>query len=262
MWLPIIIGCGDQDTSTPEVDVDVAVGTEVSTIEPVWTVEEMLQELDILMTFGMPNPFPIRDLYMSLYDEGATPACPGTNYNFDGSEVDNAGCSTSDDYFYAGLGEVRLENEDFDLHCDCRIITPDGRKFQGAGNVAIINDGSNQMLDVRGSFLQAGFEQPIPWLEAKPSVSLSMLTGDGATFINGGYTIHNRSIYMENFLFGTCDDRDGTIFFRDPSGGWWSWTAQASCTQGLVTFQGTEYGMQTWDSTQLEFEISTILELE
>ncbi len=260
IWLSLFFGCEEPETSTPIAEP--VLETEISTIEPAWSVEEMLQELDVLMTYGMPNPFPIRDLYLSLYDEGATPACPGTNFNFDGSEVDNAGCSTSDDYFYAGLGEVRLEDGQFDLHCDCRIVTPDGRKFQGAGNVAIIDDGGNRLLDVRGSFLQAGFEDGTPWLEAKPSVSLSMLTGDDATFLNGGYTIHNRSIYMENFLFGTCDDREGTVFFRDPSGGWWSWTAQASCTQGIVSFQGKDYGMHSWDSTQLDAEISQILELE
>ena len=119
--LAILSGCTSSSTNqSTYVDEQL----ERVQLTPDWTPEELLEQMNRLMSYGLPNPYPIINRYMELYDEGGTPDCPGTNYNFDGADVDNAGCETQDGYFYAGLGELRQNEEGFDLHCDCRIVTP------------------------------------------------------------------------------------------------------------------------------------------
>lgn len=258
-WILLLLGC-DEDASSAFTALESNETTQA--LEAAWTPDEVVEQMDALMAYGIPNPYPIRDIYLALYEEGGTSSCPGTNYNFDGSEADNAGCRTDDGYFYAGLGEVRTEEGRFDLHCDCRIVTPDGRMIQGAGNLNIIEENSHTILDIRGSFLEIKSEYAGSWLEELPSISLSIVSGSGETIVNGGYTINNLSIYMENFMFASCGARDGIIYFRDPSGGWWSWTAQTSCTEGLLAFQGKEYGVYTWDSSQFDTQVQIIMEAE
>ena len=141
----LLYGC-----TSPSTDEGTSAAGQIDRVDltPAWTPEELLIHMDLLMTYGLPNPYPIINRYTELYDEGGTPACPGTNYNFDGVDVDNAGCETEAGYFYAGLGELRETEEGFDLHCDCRIVTPDGRMIRGAGNISIFNDdGSLDLSD-------------------------------------------------------------------------------------------------------------------
>ena len=57
-----------------------------------------------------PIQTPILELYQSLYDEGGQTDCPGTNYNFDGSQIDKR-CTTNDGYFFAGTAELRDNND-------------------------------------------------------------------------------------------------------------------------------------------------------
>ena len=231
-------------------------------LTPQWTPEELIHHMDLLMTYGLPNPYPILERYLELYDEGGTPDCPGTNYNFDGVDVDNAGCETDSGYFYAGLGELRESDEGFDLQCDCRIVTPDGRMIRGAGNVGVFNDDGFLMLDIRGSFLEIKSEYEGTWLEELPSTSLTLSKHRGETFISGGYTINGISIYMENYMLGDCSQRDGSIFIRDPSGGWWTWTTKGSCTEGTLTFQESDYGTWSWNSEQLDEAVQDIWDMQ
>ena len=94
------LGC--QENSEQVVPPVVENNTTVE-LTPIWTPDDLRSNLDTLMGFGVPNPFSIMDRYVELYDEGGTPSCPGTNYNFDGAEADNVGCYTEAGYFYAGL---------------------------------------------------------------------------------------------------------------------------------------------------------------
>ena len=203
MFFVILYGCTSSSTNQ-RGDVDEQLDRVQLT--PEWTPDELLEQMNRLMSYGLPNPYPIINRYMELYDEGGTPDCPGTNYNFDGADVDNAGCETQDGYFYAGLGELRENEEGFDLHCDCRIVTPDGRMIRGAGNIGVFNDDGFLMLDIRGSFLEVKSEYEGTWLEELPSTSLTVMENNGETFISGGYTINGISIYMGNYagrLFST-----------------------------------------------------------
>ena len=257
--LALMYGCTSpvpEDTVTSQQQLD--------TIEltPAWTPDILFEQLDLLMTYGIPNPYPIIERYMELYDEGGTPACPGTNYNFDGADVDNAGCETVSGYFYAGLGELRQSEEGFDLHCDCRIVTPDGRMIRGAGNISVFNDDGLTILDIRGSFLEVKSEYEGTWLEELPSTSLSVMENNGELFISGGYTINGLSIYVDNYMLENCAQRHGSIFIRDPSGGWWTWTTKDSCTEGTLSFQETDYGTWSWNSEQIDEAVQAVLEVQ
>ena len=256
MIFALLIGCG----STAVEDLT-SHDSEPNRVEltPEWSPEELFENMNLLMAYGLPNPYPILDRYMQLYDEGGTPSCPGTNYNFDGVDVDNAGCEADSGYFFAGLGELRQNEEGFDLHCDCRIVAPDGRMIRGAGNISVFNDDGFLMLDIRGSFLEVKNEYGSTWLEELPSTSLSVIQNNEDTFISGGYTINGISIYMENYILGSCSLRDGTIFVRDPSGGWWAWTTKRSCREGTLTFQEADYGTWSWNSEQLDIAVQNIL---
>ena len=229
------------------VEVDVQ-----SNVEATFTPEEAFTALESLLPYGVPNPYEILNAYMSLYDEGATPTCPGTNYNFDSPEVDNSGCTTAEGYLFAGLGEVRLREDEQDLHCDCRIVTPDGRMIRGAGNVIISNRSNEIFLDVKGSFLRIS-EDVDSWLNQLPSTNLTMRIYGDAVEVSGGYTVNGQAVYFENFQMTSCPERSGTIFIRDPSGGWWSWNLEGSCTTGQLSFQEEIIEVAyDWDSTALD----------
>lgn len=237
------------DTSTSTEDVSDEVQT---VIEPMYTPEEVFDAFESLLPYGIPNPYDILHTYMSLYDEGATPQCPGTNYNFDSPEADNSGCTTDAGYLFAGLGEVRLRDDEQDLHCDCRIVTPDGRMIRGAGNIVISTREGETFLDVQGSFLRIS-EESDTWLNQLPSTNFSIIIDEDSTQISGGYTLNGQAIYFDGFQLTSCTERSGTIFIRDPSGGWWSWKLNGSCTSGELNFQDRlQQEAYEWDSSQLD----------
>ena len=259
IFITLLYGCSSSSQERVFPTGSVSSGVELT---PMWTPDEVFDNLEILLAYGIPNPYPIMDRYIELYDEGGTEACPGTNYNFDGSDVDNAGCYAETGYFYAGLGELREMEDGYELQCDCRIVTPDGRMIRGAGNISVINEDSFLMLDIRGSFLEIKNDYEGTWLEELPSTSLTMMHGNGETFISGGYTINGISIYMENYMVDECAGRDDTLYIRDPSGGWWTWSIKGTCTDGMLAFQGTEYGTRVWDSQQFDRAIQDVLGVE
>ena len=85
LWLAI--GCTRPQEDTPPLTVEEQ--PPVVEIEPLWSPEEVIGNLDALLAYGIPNPYPIRDRYFELYDEGGTPDCPGTNYNFDAPDAEH-----------------------------------------------------------------------------------------------------------------------------------------------------------------------------
>ena len=121
-----------------------------------------------------------------------------------------------------------------------------------AGNISVINEDDFLMLDIRGSFLEIKNDYEGTWLEELPSTSLTMMHGNGETFISGGYTINGISIFMENYMLDECAGRDDTLYIRDPSGGWWTWTIRGTCTDGELAFQDTKFGTWVWDSRQFD----------
>lgn len=257
IWVWVnVFGCQssnvESSTNNTSIIVDGTTDDIQTTIEPIFTPEEAFDSVESLLLFGIPNPYDILNTYMALYDEGATANCPGTNYNFDSPEADNSGCTTGDGYFFAGLGEVRLREDEQDLHCDCRIVTPDGRMIRGAGNIVISNTNDETFLDVQGSFLRIS-EDSHSWLNQLPSTNFSMIIEEDMVQLSGGYTINGQAIYFDGFQVTSCQERSGTIFIRDPSGGWWSWSVEDSCITGRLSFQDELINdAYEWDSTILD----------
>ena len=60
-------------------------------------------------------------------------------------------------------------------------------------------------------------------------------------------------------MIDECAGRDDTLYIRDPSGGWWTWTIRGTCTDGTLAFQGTEYDARVWDSQHLDRAIQDVL---
>ena len=256
LLLQILLSCDQPKPTVTDVFDQENESTIDSSIDPIWTKESIPANLNELLEFGIPYPSPILELYQNLYDEGGTSDCPGTNYNFDGSQVDNAGCTTDDGYFYAGAAELRVEEDSFELHCDCRIVTPDGRMIRGAGNISVLNSDEGTLYDIRGSFLSHDEYSPAPWLSELPSLNLLIGVHNQETVLLGGYTINGMSIYFDHLRLRDCEERNGSLLIRDPSGGWWTWLLENSCTEGQLFFQDEFIDTMTWDSQILDEQIN------
>ena len=228
-----------------------------STLQAQWPPSAVLAELDTLLSYGIPSPIPVWNSFQQLYNTGATERCPGTNYNFDSPEVETSGCTTDVGYSFFGAAEYRDEQENWDLHCDCRIIKADGTIFEGAGNIGKMEDNGFTWLDIRGSFWDTTSTVTEPWLAEISSMNLQ-LSFDSVSKISGGYTISNHSVYFANFRLEECEKRSDSIFIRDPSGGWWQWQASNSCTHGQLYFQDEAMGEYMWNSSVLDPIMSQI----
>jgi hypothetical protein len=227
---------------------------------PVWTKQEVKENTEQLLSYGVPNPMEIMNAYQSLYDEGATSSCPGTDYNFDGSEISTTGCTTSNGFFFAGSAEVRwTDDTNWDFHCDCRIVSPDGRTFRGAGNLRvaeeIINNSIEKFSDIRGSFIVTDGSD---WLQRSPSTSFQINFYNNYFSVNGGYSINAKSIYFDNLEFRDCPNGIGTSHIRDPSGGWWTWHQDFNC-QEAVSFNDIDYGKLNVDLSEFQNQLNSIM---
>ena len=70
--------------------------------------------------------------------------------------------------------------------------------------------------------------------------------------LHGGYTIENQSVYFEDFSFLTCAQGTGSLFIRDPSGGWWRYTRGEECSaKGTLFFNEEPKGEFELDLSRL-----------
>lgn len=258
--LSLFFSC-DSMSSTDEVfETPPAVEEDVLDIDftPQWTQEEVFQNMDTLFALGIPNPNSFISLFKDLYDEGGDPICPGTNYNFDSPEVSNYGCTADSGMFFAGAAEFQRHTEsELDMHCDCRIVAPDGRMVRGAGNFRVERRQDEVMFDVQGSFLATPSE---PWLEELPSVHFRIWKNDrGNSNVEGGWTVNNITVYFEQFWTNECPNGHGSIFMRDPSGLWWEWELKPDCSQKLY-FNGELQEHVDHDISELIIEIEEIIQ--
>lgn len=202
-----------------------------------WSPDEMWTAYDDLLEIGLPNVYVLFGHFQTLYDEGGNTDCPGTNYNFDSPDVQDNGCMTENGYFFGGAAEVVFDNEGWSFSCDCRIDTPDGRSFEGAGNILRFNQNTNgvdeQYDDIRGTFLTNFGPE---WLQLLPSSVLGINQSSGI-LISGGYTLEGTSVYFNNISFDDCEYGFGRLDVRDPSGGWWYFERSDDCSEeGTLSF--------------------------
>ena len=227
-----------------------------SHIEPMWGLSDIQPALDEILSHGLPNSSDFWDVYRVLYDEGATPSCPGTEYNFDGNELTSYECYTPDGFQFEGLSEFMYELGGWRLHLGGKILAPDGRIVHGAGSVSIEED----------DFIRKGFEGTLysnfgaEWLENKPSLLLYLERFDQRYELDGGYTIAGRSILFRHFQFEDCPYGEGELLIREPKGGWWRYEAPHSCSEtGRVYFEDVHVGSLKLDFSILRQELERVL---
>ncbi|MAA77790.1 MAG: hypothetical protein CL916_00905 [Deltaproteobacteria bacterium] len=220
----ILLACSD----------DVQVEEHDSLLRPAtWSANDIQSAFDEVMEYGLPDPNDFWLLYQELYDEGATPSCPGTDYNFDGQELTAYDCFTSDGFRFEGLSEFMYELGGWRLHLEGRIIAPDGRIVHGAGSVAI--EETDIMRKTFEGTLYSNFGAD--WLTHTPSLLLYLEKFDGTYIIDGGYTIEGNSISFNRFRIGDCPYGEGEILLREPQGGWWTYRVEQGCSDtGALSF--------------------------
>ena len=229
--------------------------------EAAWEPEELQDNIDTALAYGLPNPSTFLENYMALYEAGATKTCPGTNYNFNSPDVGEAGCTTEEGYFFEGVVEYTELDDGWTLHADFRIITPDDHHLSGAGNL----EHSWSPDDTRASIYGSYFEDPAEnWLSGNPS-SLLQIQQHGSNneaLLYGGYTIVDRSFYFETVLFNEdiCDQPIGVVQFRDPNGGWFSIESGKDCAPcPTVSYNAQEIDGLCIDLSVLRDHVSSVL---
>lgn len=263
LLLALPFGCADAE---PVLEAPASVSTaELASLPPVLaerTPAQALRALDVVLAGGMPDPRDFMDLYAALYDAGAEPDCPGTDYDFNGVRVDVAGCETTEGSVYAGTAEHALtDGGGFTLHCDCRIEGADGRRVQGAGNLAssVVDMGGTGLMttaELLGSFAAVG---GAGWLEREPSAVLVVRAWEGGASLEGGITVAGESLVFDDLSFADCPLGAGAVEARDPSGGWFRWELEEGCTGcGGVSFGDDPAGQLCHDLTALYDAVQAI----
>ena len=227
-----------------------------SHIEPTWKISDIQPALDEILSHGLPNSIDFLDVYRELYDEGATPGCPGTEYNFDGNELTSYECYTPAGFQFEGLSEFMYELGGWRLHLEGKILAPDGRIVHGAGSVSLEDAG----------IFRKGFEGTFysnfgaEWLEHKPSLLLYMERFEDGFELDGGYSIAGKSIMFQHLQFVNCSYGDGVLMLREPKGGWWFYEASHTCSEtGDLFFEDVYMGSLKMDFSQLKQELERVL---
>ena len=225
-------------------------------IEPELTIDEVDSRLENLASIGLPDGNDYREWYKALYDEGAETDCPGTNYNFDGTAITGYDCYTADGWQFVGFSEYEEYSSYWRLHIEGRIVAPDGRAVYGAGSISeeISDIGSRRHFE--GSFRVSPGEG---WLAATPSTMFDYALEPWVR-IDGGYTVQGQSIYFDRYTFELCDQGEGTIRMRDPSGGWWSIEYPDSCEQPSIFFNGDLMGTSGFDPSSFGVQAEAYLQ--
>jgi hypothetical protein len=229
---------------------------EMGEIIPEMGPAEVFQTLESQLNIGLPNADELMSIFMMLMDEGGTEQCPGTGYNFNGSQIDSRGCTSALGTFFAGTAEFHAEIGGYAFHCDCRIESPDGIHIRGAGNILNIQENNHFHLQKT----EGSFESTVgnAWLQHQPSAVFSIIDSDNL-LLDGGYTVDGISVYYRNFLLDTCEGGQGSIEIRDPSGGWWKWVKDDCDEPGNLWFGLEDYGEWSWDTSLLSSAVEALL---
>ena len=236
---------------------DVPLEEEVSLLRPAtWTPDDIQPAFDEVMTYGLPDPNDFWLLYQELYDEGATPSCPGTEYNFDGQELTAYDCFTPDGFRFEGLSEFMYEYGGWRLHLEGRIIAPDGRIVHGAGSVAIEETDITRKTFEGTLYSNFGAD----WLSHTPSLLLYLERFGNEVVLDGGYTIAGNSISFNRFRIGDCPNGEGEILLREPQGGWWTYQMEQGCPDtGILMFHDEKVADFSLDINALIQEMGRVL---
>ncbi len=246
--LVVWIGCTppavQEDSDRPVVPTDTQAG---GGLEPEWDIHGASQTFRALVEMEIPTHEQVRDPYLDLVragDEGC-PAAPDDQ--FPEGRVPLAGCTSQTGYFYLGLSEYELSDDDFFLWGDFRITRPDGRSMEMGGQ-QVLRDGT---LTLVGSFLDEGAEG---WPGLGLGASLEMDREGDSRRVHGGLgsLTSDQTIWYDLEL--TQDCASGELRTRDTPGGWYT-LELSDCNCGVVRYGEDELGETCLDLSVIRAQV-------
>lgn len=219
---------------------------------PLWTADEVGQQLEALVTYGPPNPVEIAETYVRVMAEGDA-LCPGDLRDL--GQI--LGCTAENGYYYSGIAWLEisqvteLEGHEVLLDWyhggDFEILRADGTRFAGGGDLDYASepleeddtdagpiDGLLTTFTVAGTWVDTGQRG---WLgQGFSGVYTGEITLDGPDYamsINGGVGLGELDLNFVNVGWstaGACHGATtGRIQIRDARGFWYDWDLGDDC---------------------------------
>jgi hypothetical protein len=152
------------------------------------------------------------------------------------------GCTTVDDWWYAGIAIYEEYDEDsnhdgtsnsFLLSGDFEIIQADGVAFTVGGNIGRdpIDDPQGWSGYIEGSWLMPTHDAF--WLDDGISAMLNVTTSSSVVSMHGGLSIGASTIYAQTLEWskeGCWEHPTGGLLVRDPTGYWYTLTYADDCS--------------------------------
>lgn len=242
-----VAGCsGPKEDPTPDTPSDTTVsdsgGLTRPDPSPALSTEDLVEQIEGIFRQGVPQPFLLRDTYLSLMRAGDAD-CPGA----DATDIVNppvplSGCESSTGYFYAGAATYLEKDDMVETEegtwvgllgmemplADFQIVTPEGDTFGVGGTFSYTGTRSSMGEETWIGRLKGSWIYPPAggWLGAGVSMVFTYegsanATDGSSTTLDGGLTIGGRTIEFEDFIFppGACMDAPyGVIYVRQDDG--------------------------------------------
>lgn len=255
-------------TACTEVIVDdpvVADGAATAPRHPdaTWTAEQAAVAMMDAVIYGMPASSPLVTTFRDMLSHGSD-ECPGPGWEVGGlTYFPVAGCTSTDGYWYQGVGGTTFSWEDFDsngqydgflqeMKTDGSMRDPAGLVFTFGGLIAFQylgtpEEGGTYEAEFLGTYRYEGSDEM--WLRLGTSTAMYLSgtfppTGPATLSADGGFTVDGVSVSAQGFnIGGACGELpSGTFAVRDDQGYWYDLTYDESTCDacGTVSFDGRE----------------------
>ena len=251
---------------------DTGRGEVVPLAEPSLTIEEVGQLIDENFLSRIPEPFSLRDSYLTLL-QGADSDCP----NRQGNSFGHQDCVSDSGYHFYGLAfygdGTDVWGED-GYHCEMQasfeLTNPGGETFIAGGGfgyegVRGENGSTSWMAFIQGTFSFIGSEG---WLKEGASAGLAVYgsheQSEWEMELLGGVGNEDYYLFFENVVVASspCGHHTGSIGLRDINGGWYWWEKSESCDDcGDLRFNDESMGTLCLDMSEQFAIYSDVLRL-
>ncbi len=188
-----------------------------------WSAAEVEAQVDSLLSIGLPDPDSLLQTYLAMF-AGADPRCPfHDDYSMVGAFD---GCTSDQGWLYAGVSTYEPADDGFWLLGDCTIIDDQGQEFSCSGELERVEDETGWSIALTGTWGYEGSETP--WIAAVPGLALWVERDAAGLTLEGSYGSGASYAYFEAIrLEAGC--ATGTLWVRDPAGGWFTLDLDQSC---------------------------------
>ena len=254
-----LLSCNPQSEPTDSADTDTSAESEV-VLEPVWSADEMVAQLDEFLADGIPSPRQMQDTFSAFFAHGDA-TCPGSGTWM--AEETKLGCYAESGWMYSGIGGIWEKLAEYDNSSteliiqigDLEILGTEKQRLAIGGHwlhdIRFLEDRVEWSGDISGTWTADGVD--FPWLDETTSAWLDYYGVRYNTdellisaFLQGGLSIGERAVHFDELLFNELDcesveqlNPSGTISMLDPSGGWYRLVLDADCDPcGQLSFNG------------------------